>query len=55
VKRLSSMSPAVGCTPRHTPLLTVRILIAGIEMEAIVDSGASSPVVGERVEKKLGV
>jgi len=49
------MSPAIGRTPRHTPLLTVQIHIAAMEVEAIVDSGASAPVVRERVAKKLGV
>jgi hypothetical protein len=49
------MPLAVGRTPRHTPLLTVRILIAGEEVEAVVDSGASAPVVGKRLAIRLGV
>ena len=48
------MSPAVGQTPRHTPLLTVRITIAVEEVDAVVDIGASAPVIGERIGKKLG-
>jgi len=36
------------------PLLTVRITIAGDEVEAVVDTGASGPVIGERIVKKLG-
>jgi len=50
-----STSPAVRRTPRHTSLMTVRILIAGKEVEAIVDSGASAPVIGSRIVVKLGV
>jgi len=49
------MSPAVRHTPRHTPLLTIRILIAVEEVEAIVDSGASAPVIGSRIATKLVV
>lgn len=45
----------IGRTPRHEPLLTVPILIAGLEIEAIVDCGASAPVVGPKVAKRLGV
>ena len=48
------MSPTVERTPRHTPLLTVRITIAGEEVDAVVDTGASAPVIGERIAKKLG-
>jgi len=53
-KRIRSVSPAVGRTPRHTPLLTVLITIAGEEVDAVVDTGASAPVIGERIAKKLG-
>jgi len=53
-KRIRIMSPAVGRTPRHTRLLTVRITIAGEELDAVVDTGASAPVIGERIAKKLG-
>jgi len=49
------MLPTVGRTPRHTPFLTVRIYIAGEEVEAIADRGASAPVVGQRLAMKLGV
>ena len=52
---MRSPSPAVGRTPRHTPLLTVQIQLAGEEVEAIVDCTASAPVVGKRLAKKLGV
>jgi len=48
------VSPPVGCTSRHTPLLTVRITIAGEKVDAGVDTGASAPVIGERIAKKLG-
>jgi len=46
---------AVSRTSRHTPLLTVHIYIAGMEVKVIVDSGASPAVVGDKVAKKLGV
>ena len=49
------MLPTVGRTPRHTPLLMVRIQLAGEEVEAVIDSGASAPVVGERLGIKLGI
>ena len=35
--------------------MTVQILITGEEVEAIVDSGASAPVIGPRIAAKLGV
>ena len=54
-KRIRSTSPAVGRTPRHTPLLTVKVLVAGEWVEAVVDSGASAPVIGKRLACKLGV
>jgi len=53
-KQIKSVSPAVGQTPRHTPLLTVRITIVGEEVDAVVDTGASATVIGERIAKKLG-
>ena len=49
------MSPPVGRTPRHTPLLTVRFTIAGEEVDAKVDTGASAPVIGERIAKNWDV
>ena len=49
------MSPTVRCTPRHTPLLTVRIQLAGEEVEAIADCAASAPEVGKWLAKKLVV
>jgi len=53
-KRIRSVSPTVRRTPRHKPLLTVRITIAGEEVDAVVDTGASAPAIGERITKKLG-
>jgi len=53
-KQIRSESPAVGRTPRHTPLLTVGITIGGKEVDAVVDTGASAPLIGERIAKKLG-
>ena len=52
---MRSPSALVGRTPRHTPLLTVQIQLAGDEVEAIVDCAASAPLVGKRFAKKLGV
>ena len=49
------MSPAIRRTLRHTPLMTVRILIAVEEVGAIVDSRASAPVIETRIAGKLGV
>ena len=48
------MSAAVGGTPRHMTLLTVRLTIVGEEVDVVVDTGASGPVIGERIAKKLG-
>jgi len=53
-KLIRSVSPPVGRTPRHMPLLTVRIMLAGEEVDAVVDTGTSAPVIGERIAKKLG-
>src|SRR5258706_749272 len=49
------MPSTVGQTPRYNPLLTVRIQIAGEEVEAVVDTGASALIVGRRLAVKLGV
>ena len=54
-KRIRSTSPAVGRTPRHTPLLTVKLHLAGEEIEAVVDTGASASVVGKHLARKLGI
>ena len=54
-KRIRSTSPAVGRTPRHTPLLTVKLHLAGEKIEAVVDTGASASVVGKRLARKLGI
>ena len=48
-KRVKSMSPSDSRTPRYPLLLTVRIDIVGIGVEAIVDRGFSAPVVAESV------
>jgi len=32
----------------------VEITIVGEEVDAVVDTGASAPVIGERIAKKLG-
>ena len=53
-KRIRTISYALKDTPRHMPLLTVRIKIAGSEVDAGVDTGASAPVIGERIAKKWG-
>ena len=45
----------MGRTPRHTPLLTVKVHLAGAEVEAVVDTAASAPVVGKRQAWKLGI
>ena len=54
-KRISSTSLAVGHTTRHTPLFTVKLHLAGEEVEAVVDTGASASVVGTRLARKLGI
>ena len=54
-KRIRSTSPAIGRTPRHTPLLTVKLHLAGEEVEAVVDTGASASVVGKRLACKLWI
>jgi len=42
-------------TPKHIPLLRVRIYIAEEEVEAVVDSGTSSPIVLNGLAYKLGI
>ena len=56
-KQVKSTSPTVRHTPQHTPpcLLIVRIPIDGEEVEAIVDSGVSAPVIESRIITKLGI
>ena len=46
---------AIGRTPRHESLLIVPVKIAGIFINAIVDCGASGPVIGPKITKRLGV
>ena len=45
----------VGRTPKHEPLLTVPIRIAGMDIEALVDCGSSGSIVGPKIAKTLGV
>ena len=40
-KRIRSTSPAVGRTPPHIPLLTVKLHLAGEEIEAVVEDRKS--------------
>ena len=54
-KRISSTSPAVGHTPQQTPLLTVKLHLAGEGVEAVVDTRASASVVGKRLGRILGI
>ena len=54
MKRIRSISPAIGCTPRHNPLLTVNLHLAREEVEVVVDTGARASVVGKHLERKLG-
>ena len=54
-KRIRSISPAIERTSQHTPLLTVKLHLAGEQVEAFVDAGASAAVVGKRLERKLGI
>ena len=54
-KRISSTSPAVGRTHQHTPLLTVKLHLAGEEIEAVVDTGASASIAGKCLARKLGI
>ena len=45
----------MGRTSRLTPLLTVKVHIAGEEVTAIVDSGASVLVIEKRLAWKVGI
>ena len=54
-KPIRSTSAAIGRTPRQTPLLIVNLYLAGEEVEAVVDTGASASVVGKCLERKLGI
>ena len=42
-------------TPRHRPLLTVKLQLVEEEMGAVVDTGASASVVGKPLACKLGI
>ena len=52
---MRGISLAVGRTPQHTPLLTVKLHFAGKDVEAVVDTGASASVVGKHLACKLGI
>ena len=52
---MRSTSFTFARTSRDIPILTVQILIAGEEVEAIVESSASAPVIESRIAKKLSV
>ena len=54
-EQIRSTSPPVGHTSTHTPLLTVKLHLAGEEIEAVVDTGESASVVGKRLSCKLGI
>ena len=54
-KRIGSTSPAAGRTPQYTPFLTVELHLAGDEVEAVEDTGASASVVGKHLVRKLGI
>ena len=45
----------VSRSPRHSPLLTVNIKIANMDVEAVIDPGATAPVVRPRIAKRMGV
>lgn len=55
MKPVSSLSAAVGRTPRHTPRLAVRIQLALEDVEAIVHCAASASGVGQWIAQKLVV
>ena len=54
-KQISSTSPVGGHTPQHTSLLTIKLHLAGQEVEAVVNTGASASVVGKYLAHKLGI
>ena len=54
-KRIRSTSPAVRRTSRDTPLLTVKLHLAGEEIEAVVDTEASASVVGKHLAYTLEI
>ena len=45
----------MGRSSRYTTFLTGKVHIVGEEVEAIVDSGASAPVVAKQLACKLGI
>ena len=53
--RISSTSPVVVHTAQHTPLLTVKLYLAGEEIEAVVETGASVSAVGKRLARKVEI
>ena len=52
-KQIRSTLPAIGRTPQHTPLLTVKLHLAEKDLEAVVDIRASTSVVGKCLARKL--
>ena len=52
---MSSTLPAVECTLQHTTLVTVKVHIAGAEVEAVVRTGASASVLEKHLARALGV
>ena len=48
-------SPPVGRTPPHTPLLMVKLHLAGEEVEAVADTGPSASVMGKHLAPKFGI
>ena len=54
-KEISRTSTAVRHTPRHATLLIVKLHLAGEEIEAVVDTGASASVVEKYLACKLEI
>ena len=52
---MSSISPAVRHTTRHTPLLTINLHLAGGEVEAVMDTGVSASVIDNCLARKLAI
>ena len=46
----TAQAPAI---PRHDPLLTVAVSFGNIAVQALIDSGASSPVMSPELAEKL--
>ena len=52
---MSSILSTIGHTPQHTPLLIVKLHLAGEEIEVVVDTEASSCIVGKCLAYKLEI